>query len=121
MVDQSNYKEGDPGHTAYAYDGAGRLIEAKNAHSLIQLQRDDLGRVTQETHNGATAPNNTYNASPSTTTAPYTSNTPTGAKKNTATATKALACCNNTTLKGLPATWIMDKWVKSVFWCEYPI
>ena len=45
-------KESEPSQTTYAYDGAGRLIEAQNAHSLIQLQRDPLGRVTQETHNG---------------------------------------------------------------------
>ena len=38
----------------YSYDRSGLLIEAVNEHSTIKLQRDVMGRVTQEWQNGYT-------------------------------------------------------------------
>ncbi len=53
--------QGEPVKTTYAYDDAGRLIEARQAQSHIELERDLLGRITQESHNGRVL-NTTYNA-----------------------------------------------------------
>ena len=53
-------KHGEPSQTTYRYDAAGNLLQTQNAHSLIEFERDELGRVVQEKHNGR-ALKTTYN------------------------------------------------------------
>ncbi|MBO9730733.1 MAG: RHS repeat protein [Chitinophaga sp.] len=54
------YYEKDGSAETFGYNAMGQLISAQNSHASVQLQRDPLGLVTQETSNGIVL-NSEYN------------------------------------------------------------
>jgi RHS repeat-associated protein len=47
-------RSADGSPTQYGYDPAGRLVRAQSLDALLELERDEMGRVTAETCNGRT-------------------------------------------------------------------